>query len=96
MFIDLEEVRRIARLAAIELTEAEERQMSAELSAIVEYIDVLRGVDVSAVAPEEASAVPLLLHDDVPAPSLPSGTVEDNAPQFIRGHFVVPRVFGGE
>lgn len=93
--IDRTEVLRIAALAQLEFDEPAAEEMARDLSQILDYVDQIASVDVSSVevtAPED----PLPLRDDVVAPSLPAGTVAGNAPEFARGHFVVPKVIGGE
>lgn len=93
--IDRNEVLRIAALAQLEFDEAAAEQMARDLSQILDYVDQIAAVDVSSVgaaAPEE----PLPLRDDVVSPSLPAETVAGNAPEFARGHFIVPKVIGGE
>lgn len=95
MSIQREEVRRIATLANLELTEAEEARMASELSAILDYIDQLREVEISSVAGEPGPS-PTPLREDAVTPSIDPEAVAENAPSFARGHFVVPRVIGGE
>lgn len=95
MSISLEEVRRVAALAHLELSDAEAVTMQRELSKILAYIDQLNEVELPADTGDERP-ISLELRDDVPAESLPSDQVAANAPSFARGHFVVPRVLGGE
>ncbi|MHB0968976.1 MAG: Asp-tRNA(Asn)/Glu-tRNA(Gln) amidotransferase subunit GatC [Thermoanaerobaculia bacterium] len=93
--IDRNEVLRIAALAQLDFDDAAAERMARDLSQILEYVDQIASVDVSSVettTPDE----PLPLRDDVIGPSLPPETVAGNAPEFARGHFVVPRVIGGE
>ena len=49
--LSLEEVRRIARLARIELAEAEALAMREQLNGILAMVEVMRRVDTSAVEP---------------------------------------------
>jgi len=95
MKIDLDEVRRVAELAHIRLNDDELPRMAAELSVILDYIDQLSTVDVD-LPLGIAMANPTSLREDVVVPSLPVTDVAANAPAFVHGHFVVPRVIGGE
>lgn len=88
------EVRRLARLARLELDEAQVAVLSGHLDAIVRYVERLRALDLSGVAPmTHPGDDPAPLADDVPGPALPLETVmrlaPDTFPPFIR----VPRVF---
>lgn len=95
MRITPEETRRIAALAHLELSDSELAQMSSELSLILDYIDQLKEVDISGVG-ERHAAVATPLAVDERHPSLRQDTVSHNAPQFVHGHFVVPKIIGGE
>lgn len=58
--ISKQEVEHIARLARLELTEAEVEKMQKELANILEYVEVLKGVDVSKV---ESTSHPVRLEN---------------------------------
>lgn len=93
------EVEKIARLANLELTEAEKESFSGQLAAIVEYIDQLKELDTSAVAPWQPrsvgnAATSYASRDDVVEPSLGQETALAQAPEPDEGHFTVPRVIG--
>ena len=51
MSLSLEEIKHIASLARIELTQEEQEQFRHELSAILAFIDTLNGVDTRGVEP---------------------------------------------
>jgi aspartyl-tRNA(Asn)/glutamyl-tRNA(Gln) amidotransferase subunit C len=51
MAIDRAQVRHVARLARLSLTPAEEEKFAAQLSHVLDYIEKLSAVDVSAVQP---------------------------------------------
>lgn len=95
MKISRDEVRRIAALASLEFDPASEESMAASMSRILEYVEQIRG---AGEAPGEAPSpsAPLRLRDDDPGSPLPVEDVAGAAPSFARGHFVVPRVIGGE
>ncbi len=89
MALDVEEVRRIAELARLELTAAEELAFARQLSDVVDYIDQLQSFEVTAEDPESAG---LPEADDVVAPGLAVERFLDNAPESLDRFLLVPRV----
>jgi len=64
--ISIEEVGRVAQLARIELTSEEKEKFSRDLSAILDYVDQLSEIDVSAVAPtSQVTGLKNVLRQDV-------------------------------
>ena len=57
--IDRSTVRRVAKLARLELAEAEEAHLAADLKRIVDYVGVLEQLDLPAEAPAFAAPVEL-------------------------------------
>ena len=96
MAITLEEVRHIALLARLRLTEDEEARYTDQLSAILEYAARLGEVDTSAVSPT-ASVLPLQapLRPDSVRPSTPTSMILANAASSQEGMFRVPPVLEG-
>lgn len=95
MIVSRDEARRIASLARIQMDEAALDRMAEEMTAILDYIDQLREVDVSGVSGEAAVASPL--RDDAAVrDSADPATTAENAPAWRDGLFVVPKVIGGE
>lgn len=91
------EVEKIAKLANLELTDAEKDSFSGQLAAIVEYIDQLNELDTANVAPWQPrsvgnAATSHASRDDVVEPSLGQETALAQAPEPDEGHFTVPRV----
>ena len=88
-----EDVRHVARLARLELSEAELERMRAEMDAILAYMDKLRSLDTTGVEPT-SHAVPLrnVMRDDEPRPSLPRDDMLANAPDRAGDFFRVPRI----
>ncbi|HEY3186513.1 MAG TPA: Asp-tRNA(Asn)/Glu-tRNA(Gln) amidotransferase subunit GatC [Solirubrobacteraceae bacterium] len=88
-----EEVRHVARLARLHLTDDELERMREQLDAILAYVDKLRELDVEGVEPT-SHAVPLVdvMRDDVPAPSLPQDEALANGPDRAGEFFRVPRI----
>lgn len=95
--ITLEQVRHVAKLARLALTEEELQRLTPQLEAIFAYIDKLSHLDVSEVEPM-ARAVPMhnVLREDVPGPALPVEQVLQNAPQTDGRFFKVPKVIGAD
>jgi aspartyl-tRNA(Asn)/glutamyl-tRNA(Gln) amidotransferase subunit C len=89
-----DEVRHVAELAKLRLTEAEIEQFTGQLSAILEYAERLQEVDTSSVPPTPY-ILPLVnvMRDDVPAPSLSNEEALANAPDSEDGFFRVRAVF---
>jgi aspartyl-tRNA(Asn)/glutamyl-tRNA(Gln) amidotransferase subunit C len=89
--IDREDVLHVARLASLELTEAEVEQMTGELANVLDHIARIGELDLEGVPPtshvvELANA----LRPDVPRPSLPVGIALASAPAVADGGFAVP------
>jgi aspartyl-tRNA(Asn)/glutamyl-tRNA(Gln) amidotransferase subunit C len=95
MGISVDEVRRIAALAKLELDSAETATFAAQLSSILDYIERLRRVDTTGVDPAAAIAAGEAgLRPDAMAEGLPPEAALANAPAAAAGHFSVPRVIG--
>jgi aspartyl-tRNA(Asn)/glutamyl-tRNA(Gln) amidotransferase subunit C len=90
------EVEHVARLARLELSEAEKDQMTAQLDAILGYIDTLSALDTSAVEPT-STVIPMtsVMRDDVVRPSLDREAALGNAPDRADEYFRVPRIIEG-
>jgi aspartyl-tRNA(Asn)/glutamyl-tRNA(Gln) amidotransferase subunit C len=95
MALSLDEVRRIAALARLELEPEQEKVFAGQLSAILEYVEQLKELDVSSVEPmthalAEGDGAPL--RPDEVLPSLPPETALANAPAREETCFKVPRI----
>ena len=91
--ISAAEVRRIAALARLALTEDEVRSLARELSAILDYVARLDALELPEGAPLPAPG-PSATRPDLPSESLDARTALAGAPLVARGHFIVPRVVG--
>ena len=87
------DVEHVARLARLALTESERARMREQLSAILQYIDKLKAIDVEGVEPT-SHAVPLInvMRDDEPGPCLPQSDALAHAPDRAGEFFRVPRI----
>ena len=88
-----EEVREIAVLARLELSDQEIERMTTDLDAILGYVDALKELDTTAVEPM-THAVPFdcPLRADVVGVSLPVEEALQNAPRREASFFQVPRI----
>jgi aspartyl-tRNA(Asn)/glutamyl-tRNA(Gln) amidotransferase subunit C len=94
--IQPDEVRTIAALARLRLSEAEIERMTHELDAILDYIDIVKNLDTENTEPM-THAVPFdcPLRPDEPKPSLSVEEALQNAPRRHDAFFEVPRIVPG-
>jgi aspartyl-tRNA(Asn)/glutamyl-tRNA(Gln) amidotransferase subunit C len=93
MAIDEKTVRKVAKLARLELPEERVAAMAQELSGIMAWIEQLNEVDIEGVEPmTSAVAASLPLREDVVTDGGDPGRVLANAPRSEDGFFVVPKV----
>ena len=92
-----EEVRAIADLARLDLTESEVAMYASQLSAILDDFKQLQQVDTSHIAPT-ASVLPLksVMRSDTPGAPLTPQEVIANAPAAEDDQFKVSAVLGDE
>jgi aspartyl-tRNA(Asn)/glutamyl-tRNA(Gln) amidotransferase subunit C len=87
------DVRWVAHLARLELSDAELESMARHLSTILNYVDQLKQINTDNVEP---LAHPLPIHnafrEDEPAPSLPVDAALANAPKREGDFYSVPAV----
>jgi aspartyl-tRNA(Asn)/glutamyl-tRNA(Gln) amidotransferase subunit C len=86
-----EEVDHVAKLARLELSDAEAERYAGELSKVLGHIDRIRSLDLDGVEPT-AHLVDLsdAQRADEPRPSLPRDVLLAAAPEVADGGFVVP------
>ena len=99
--VTLDDVRRVAELANLELTAEEEPRMQRDLNAILGYIADLSELNTAEVPPmaqvaeilgDQVKASAEALRDDVLRPSLERGKVMAAAPETDGVFFKVPKV----
>src|SRR4051794_8197488 len=95
--MDIDDVKKVAKLARLELGEADLAATAHELSAILRYIDQIKQLDLAEVEPL-AHPLPIqnVFRADEPAPSLPVDDVLRNAPAGAGDFFAVPAVLDAE
>ena len=87
------DVKYVAHLARLKLTQAEEDKFGAQLKSILGYIEKLNELDVTQIEPT-AHAVPLVnvFRQDVCRPSISNEDALLNAPGKADGLFFVPKI----
>ena len=87
------QTRAVAKLARLDLTDAEIAEFSCELSAIIEYIEKLGELNTDSVEPL-AHCLPIhnVFRDDSVKASLELEQVLANAPQRVDDFFKVPKI----
>lgn len=93
MSINKQTVEYVAHLSRIELSKAELETLSGQLSDILDFIDKLKGADISNVQPtNHILPVNNVLRQDSLKTSLPINETLKNAPLKKENFFVVPKV----
>jgi len=91
--LSLEEVKRIAHLARIEISEAEAAQTQDQLNAIFGLIESMQAVDTEGIEPmSHAQDVMLRLREDAVTESDQHRLFQSVAPQVEAGLYLVPKV----
>jgi aspartyl-tRNA(Asn)/glutamyl-tRNA(Gln) amidotransferase subunit C len=93
MAMTVEQVRWVAHLARLELSDAELEMMARQLSSIIDYVTQLGQVDTENVDPL-AHPLPIqnVFREDAPVPSLPVDAALANAPDRRGNFYGVPAV----
>jgi len=91
------DVRHIAKLAHLEITEEEVALYTPQMADIVTYVEQLNELDTGDIEPmlggltDEGEAT-MTIREDVVIPSLGQKAALDQAPSAVEGHFQVPKV----
>jgi aspartyl-tRNA(Asn)/glutamyl-tRNA(Gln) amidotransferase subunit C len=91
--MDIDEVRKVARLARLDLSADDLELMAKQLSAIIGYVDQLKELNTDGVEPM-AHPLPVqnVFRPDELRPSLPVGEALANAPSRSENFFAVPAI----
>ena len=91
--IDQEQVKKVAKLSRLELTEAEIEEFTGQLSAILDYVEKMNELDTTDVEPL-AHCLPIsnVLREDCAKESLGTEKALANAPQRDGEFFKVPKI----
>ena len=88
-----EQVRKVAKLARLKLTEDELEMFTAQLGQILGYVHILDQLDTEGVEPmAHAVDVANVFREDVPHKSLPREAALSNAPKSDGQAFLVPPI----
>ncbi len=91
------DVRQVAKLAHLEISDAEVELYTPQMDNIVKYIEQLNELDTEKIEPmlggltsegEETATI----REDIPGGSLGQKAALDQAPSAVAGHFQVPKV----
>ena len=95
MKISKEEVLHVANLARLNIDESSIGSFAAQIGKVLEYIDILNGVDTTDVEPT-SHAIPLsnVFREDLIGPHFDREAALSNAPEAEDGFFLVPKVIG--
>ena len=93
MSVDLQTVKRVARLARIAVSEEDAERMTGELNTILGFVEQLNEVDVSGVEPM-TSVIPMAMKKraDTVTDGSKAEDVVANAPATDENFFLVPKV----
>lgn len=93
MSIQPEEVKHIALLSRLELSDEEVELYTGHLTGILEYVEKLKELDVEGIEPT-SHAIPMynVMREDVIEPSLDLDEALKNAPDRQGNYYRVPRV----
>lgn len=95
MPISKEQVRHIAKLARLEISEPEQETFSHQLSSILAHIEHLQSWDTTGVEPTPTVLDQTnVFRDDQPRPGLSVQQALANAPDADDGYFRVPKIIG--
>lgn len=95
--IDREQVRKVAHLARLELTEVEEKQFTTQLGSILEYFEQLSELDVSNVQPTtRAIALNNVTRPDEMRVYPNREAILEDAPDREDDYFKVPQILNAD
>jgi aspartyl-tRNA(Asn)/glutamyl-tRNA(Gln) amidotransferase subunit C len=97
MAITAEDIRKIAQLAHLEITDEEVRRYTPQMASIVEYVEQLNELDTTLIEPATGGftvegEITKADREDVPHESLGQKSALAEAPDPHSGHFRVPKV----
>ncbi len=91
--MDKATVKKVATLARLAITDAEQDKFAAQLSGILKWVEQMNEVDTSNVEPlANVVNIDLKLREDVVTDSNIQQDILANAPETLEGFFVVPKV----
>ncbi|MGB3297610.1 MAG: Asp-tRNA(Asn)/Glu-tRNA(Gln) amidotransferase subunit GatC [Phormidesmis sp.] len=95
--IDIDQVRKVASLARLELSEAEEQQFTGQLNSILDYVQQLDELETKDVPPTtRAIEVSNITRPDQLVPFAERENILSSAPEREEDFFKVPKIMGTE
>lgn len=93
MSVDLQTVKRVARLARIAVSEEDAGRMAGELNTILGFVEQLNEVDVTGIEPM-TSVTPMAMKErqDIVTDGNKAADIVANAPATEENFFLVPKV----
>lgn len=93
MKIDENQIIKTAKLARLELDEAEKEEFSRQLNDIIEYVEKINQLDTSNVKPaDHIMEISNVFRKDAVKKSIDRAEIEKIAPSYENGFFVVPKI----
>ncbi len=97
MSLSIEEVRKIASLARIKMTAAEEKRYAETISAALDYMKILNEVNTDGVEPTcQVTGLEDVVRDDVSCNSIIKKELIKQMPSIKYNELIVPAVFNDE
>ncbi|MGG6439794.1 Asp-tRNA(Asn)/Glu-tRNA(Gln) amidotransferase subunit GatC [Saccharococcus caldoxylosilyticus] len=91
--ISIEQVKHVAHLARLAITDEEAEMFAKQLDAIITFAEQLNELDTENVPPtSHVLDMKNVMREDVPTPGLPREEVLKNAPDHQDGQFRVPAI----
>lgn len=91
--LDLDTVKKVARLARIKVSEEEAQNLLPQLSGLIDWVEQLSEVDTDNVEPlANVADITLQLRKDEVTDGNVANDVLANAPEMLENFFVVPKV----
>lgn len=96
MKITAQDVEQVALLSRLEIPAADREEVTGQLNAILDYMEMLNKLDTTGIEPT-AHVLPLknVMRPDRMVPSLPRELALSNAPEEEDGYFKVPKIMEG-
>ncbi|MBQ1803778.1 MAG: Asp-tRNA(Asn)/Glu-tRNA(Gln) amidotransferase subunit GatC [Bifidobacteriaceae bacterium] len=92
-----EQVKHLAKLACIALSDEEIEAMKEDLQGIVKSVALISDIDIAGVEPTtNPISLPSHIRDDVAGETLQRDVLLEQAPECEDGMFVTPRILGDE
>lgn len=86
------DVRYVAKLARLDLTEEESTVFQSQLDSILHHVESLSALELPDDLLADESPILAIMRDDTPGPSLDPALVLANAPEQAQGQIRVPKV----